>query len=452
LTLWNGIKQFTPGRGFTINIDDLDVTELESGITWPATERADYTLSLDRQIGTLTGLIDTILSESCPDKDPVILFSGGVDSGTLAVRAAALGWRKTTLVNYCLGRDDKESVIAENMARHLGLDFLQIKDADYNSFEMLDEIANIYKHPFGDHSSLPTYSLSRAVIENFPRSRVIVDGTGADGAFGLFAKVLQYQKLYRIPKIFRMSMGHLYKAGEYWKINSRIEYMLRLCRRTAQMPMLPTSIAQNPLLDIIYHVPPDTCSEVLELIDRWMTSAVPSDSDSARLPALDLALVCSGIYAQKNKSIFDADHRKIVYPFLDSRMVGLALQRARFWPGSRKPKHSLKSHLASHVPPEMVYRPKSGFVAPITQKLSQPEFLKEYDRLLETRTALLDILDLPKMKQLRQIVASGITLPDQTTGFIWATVFANCWLNQIEHFTCPGEPDARGLAGNPRRQ
>jgi len=436
LSIWTDVKRFTPGKRFIIDINTLNVIEQKAAITWPTTKKVDYFLNANLQQEMLIKLIDKILIESCPYKDPIILFSGGVDSGVLAARTSAMGWKKTKLINYCMGNDDKESFLAENMAKHLGLSFLRINDRDYNSFEMLNRIANTFRCPFGDHSSLPTYNLSFAVLENFSKSRVIIDGTGADGAFGLFGKTSDFRKLYSIPRTFRKVMGYLYKAKGYWKNVSRIEYFLRLCRRSVQMPMLQASIAQNPLLGITYHVQDSIYFNVLDLIERWMKSTIPSDNDKVRLSAIDLALVCSEIFAQKNKSIFDAHSRQIIYPFLDHRMVELALQRACYWPGSKQPKWVLKSILASHVPQDMVYRSKSAFIAPIRQKFSQLEFLKAFDQLLNSKSVLTDVLDLVKMNQLRKIIVDEAPLPSQTYNFIWVAVFTNLWLSQLEHSAC----------------
>ena len=198
------------------------------------------------------------------------------------------------------------------------------------------------------------------------------------------------------------------------------------------MSLAPAAVAQNLFYGFTYHASPQVYQEIQGLVEQWMDMTLPSDDDAVRLSGLDLALVCSDLYAQKDKSIFDANGRYVVYPFLDRRIVGLALGRTVHWPGSDAPKHVLKLILASQVPHEMVYRPKSGFSAPIRYYFSQPRFLKAFDQLLCSKTPLADLLDLSQIRQLRPMMASGIPLPDNTYSFIWTAVISNLWLEQLE--------------------
>ena len=108
--------------------------------------------------------LDGVLREVCPGGDPVILFSGGVDSALLASRAVALGWTGTTLVNYCLGKNDAESEFAEQMASHLGLEFVRIDDDGSLDPKSLEAVASKYPSPFGDYSVLPTNRLTSACL------------------------------------------------------------------------------------------------------------------------------------------------------------------------------------------------------------------------------------------------------------------------------------------------
>lgn len=432
VTLWKEIGEFVPGRQVTINADGQCSFEQEPTVAWPAAQTLERSLDLQSQVHTLTGLIDRILVEACPNRDPVIPFSGGVDSGVLAARVAAMGWKDATLVNYCFGGNDDESMLAERMAKHLGLGFVRTSGRDHDSLEVLGDIGGIFARPFGDPSSSVTYALARAMIDRFSSSRVILDGTGADGAFGLFSKALFYKKLNRIPHVIRQSVGYIYGAAQYWTTVSPVERAARILRRSSQLPMFLAGIARNPLANIAYRVPPDIRREVIELTNAWVNSIVLSRSIEAQLPAADLAINCSRVLAQKTKSVFDAYDRKVVYPFLDSRMVGLALQRARYWPGGDEPKRVLKAILASHVPSDMVYRPKSAFIGPYRTMFSRPEFLRAFDRVLECKTALTEFVDLPVLKKLRDRVQSQIALPDQTYWFIWTAIFAHCWLEQLE--------------------
>jgi asparagine synthetase B (glutamine-hydrolysing) len=435
LAVWHEVRRFTPGRRFVCHASDLRVDEQPPDGSWLRAEPGDLTLDEAAQVRSVTAVLDQILIEASPQANPVILFSGGVDSGLLAARAAALGWRDTLLLHYSREEHDPETLQAREMARSLGLKFVSFVTPDAGSWDLLDRIASTYAQPFGDHSTLPSYGLGRAVLNHLSEPRVILDGTGADGCFGLFGKAALWQAVYRLPALVHLLGGWVYQSASLWRRSSGIERRLRLLRRSALMPLLSAAVAQNPLVDIAYHAPEGVRREVSRTLDHWVAGSLPCGDNRVRLSGLDLALVCGNIFAQKNKPLFDASDHRVAYPFLDSRMVRLALARAVHWPGSHESKRVLKAALARQVPHELVYRPKSGFVVPMHEKFREPRFLEAYDRLLESSAPLARLLDRRWLIAARMFLSGGRPLPAQTQNVVWAAVFTNQWLWQWEAYS-----------------
>ncbi|ETW95144.1 MAG: hypothetical protein ETSY1_31920 [Candidatus Entotheonella factor] len=213
---------------------------------------------------------------------------------------------------------------------------------------------------------------------------------------------------------------------------SPVEQVVRVLRRSVQMPLLAQPVATNSLCGLAYHPDAETRLELVELIRRWMDNTGTPGQNAARLPALDVALSCCRMLAQKDKSIFDASGHQVVYPFLRDPVIGLAVERARHWPGSEKPKRVLKSILTSHMPPGMVYRPKSGFDGPYANLFAQPRFLQAFDRLVSGDSVLAGMLDISKMKSIRQWIEAGEPLGIQTSWFLWTAIFTDCWMAQLK--------------------
>jgi hypothetical protein len=105
------------------------------------------------------------------------------------------------LVNYCFGSHDAESALAEQMAKHLGLSFQKIQDvgSGMDVEDALRHAGSDYRTPFCDRSTVSTGMLMRSVISTFGTEFAILDGTGADGAFGLFGRSRQWQRVHSIP-------------------------------------------------------------------------------------------------------------------------------------------------------------------------------------------------------------------------------------------------------------
>jgi asparagine synthase (glutamine-hydrolysing) len=357
-----------------------------------------------------------------------------VDSGLLAARAASLGWKDAILVHYSMAEHDPETDQAAALARHLGLTLEIVHDRDGDDFCLFDRLANIWPEPFGDPSTLPTYALSRAVIDRLRlggdgSSRVVLDGTGADGCFGMFDRAQAWHAVFAVPRALRRLGASAYSAARLWRRTGAIERRLRLSRRSCQMPALPAAIAQNPLLGIAYSTSTGAQEAVVGLLRQWLEHCLPCADEPARLAGLDLGLVCANIFAQKNKPVFDASAHGIEYPFLDQRMVGLALRRAVRWPRLES-KGVLKAALAEQVPRELVYRRKSGFVAPLRNKFAHPRFLTLFDHLLDSASPLAGTLNRAWLQRVRRDLRAARALPPQTCNFIWAAVFTNHWLTQ----------------------
>lgn len=426
-TIWNEIREFRPGFRSKIKIGD-ELVEEETITCWPKSRPEDSSLDIKDQTQIVRDLVDEILIDACPNRDPVILFSGGVDSGLFAARAAAMGWQDSTLVNLSFGPNDTESKSAEHMARVLGLAFIRVNALDFDDLAILDDVGTCYSRPFGDPSSSPTHSLVMSVVDQFPSSRPILDGTGADGAFGLASKSSFYQLADKAPQFVLEFFSALYGVSGLWKSASIIERSGRIVRRCAQLPIYLAAIARNPLANIAYRVSPQTQLDILDCIESWIDSSCPASEIGLKTPVADLAINCSRVLAQKTKSSLNFYDRVVKYPFLDERMIRLAIGRARYWPGHKEPKWVLKALLADSVPSDMVYRPKSGFVGPYRETFARPQFVSALDRVIEGESMLGAFLDYRVLIDLRNRVSQRAQLPGQTYWFLWAVVFLNSWL------------------------
>jgi asparagine synthetase B (glutamine-hydrolysing) len=326
------------------------------------------------------------------------------------------------------------------MARWFGFSFERIPYSTDKLEEYLSKLGVMYLLPFGDLSAYPTFLLAKGIIDRHQDYGVVLDGTGADGAFGLLGNATWWRRVSRLPRFAGKLGGFVYKAGKMWmRPDSRIGRLLRILYSSAQMPSVHASIAQNPLYEIAYHVPDFLRSETQELLAEWLEACVPwtRDLSPQRFSTLDLVLVCCGIFAQKDKAIFDASPIEVRYPFLEPNIVRLALERAVYWPGAEQPKSPLKNLLAQHVPREMVFRPKSAFNPPIKELLQSAAFLKAVDHMLESTGSISSILDRDCISSLHRCLEQGQDLPVETYNLIWTAVFASLWLDQI----CQGKSD-----------
>jgi len=109
----------------------------------------------------------------------------------------------------------------------------------------------------------------------------------------------------------------------------------------------------------------------------------------------------------------------------------IALSSGKWQGADQEAKWLLKAALARYVPAEMVYRPKSGFVAPMSTKLKSDAFLAALDKLLVGRAVLSPFVEKHVLRRIRERLLTQRRLPSQTVATVWAIVFANEWLEQV---------------------
>jgi len=415
LAPWSGVQRMMPGY-------EYHGTQPVGPLTPPPAHNISRA-GPEQQADAVVEVLDRILLNQLGERDdPVVLFSGGVDSGIVAARLRHLGYRHSVLVNYCFGDDDRESRLAEAMAAELGLQFVRILPARHTC-ACLAEPGLVYAHPFGDRSVIPTSDLALAVADRFAgEKRIVIDGTGADGAFGMCDKIRKWQRVERVPAMARKwaSLGY---GAALWRMEGRAERVARICRRSTGMPLLSALLAINPLAGLLYR--DETGHSVHSLLERWIGGWAGA-SFARQAVAGDLALICANTFAQKPKPILESAGHSVVYPFLDVEMVATALAAAERWQ-MHEPKAPLKRALARHVPGNMVYRPKSGFDGPGNDVFHAPEYIECLNAAAEPSGPIAHVIDKKRLNMACQLLSRGKSLPGQTLGLLWTIAFADRW-------------------------
>ena len=201
LSPWRQVIRLMPGRRFTISYGTLRIREAAWAEAWEDPSAHNGGATEDARVDTVEAYIDAFLRRVCPDEKPVILFSGGVDSGLIAARVAALGWRDAVLANYAMEKRDPDSELAEAMASYLGLPFRRIMHDEDACLTIMDELGATCPQPFGDASILPMRRLCQAVLHELEDHEVVLEGTGADDCFGVFGDAQSWQSMYSIPNV-----------------------------------------------------------------------------------------------------------------------------------------------------------------------------------------------------------------------------------------------------------
>lgn len=379
---------------------------------------------------TARDLLDEQLTKALvTGRRPLVLFSGGVDSGLIAARLKALGRDDIVLVHYQFSPQDPETPIASKLAEEMGLD-LKIITRDNSGLSLLDHPGQLYPIPFGDLSALPTYELCRGLghlVE--PDEFVVFDGSGADAAFGLGRKLTRLRKLAGLPASIRAVGSKAYELRG-WRLSGSPEYATRLARRAAKLSPVALVLAQNSLFDILYRAPD------LQAIDTgWgrILQNLHVDDLAERVVLSGLAVTEAGIFAQKSLGPLRAQGFEVSYPFLTNELARLGMSHTAAFP-EENPKSWMKEQLATHVSHDLVYRPKRGFVEPEMTVFDSTTFREHLEAVLDKDGgAVQELIDVRAIRPMVNRAGRLGSLPVGHLNVIWSLMFTSRWFETASY-------------------
>ncbi len=431
-TLRREVHAFRPGFTTTFDLRNFQVEE-EPAIRWSELDKKDQSRSLEWQVDILVAMLDRMLSEVLTESPPYLLFSGGVDSGLLASRLVALGRTDTQLVHFSFGDDSPDTKAAEALSTVLDLPMTTVRRVERSAAELLDRTPFLHQQAFADHSVVPTTALIEHTASIAPRDSLVIDGTGADGAFGLVRKASRYRWFERlVPLSMRRVLAIPYRQFDLWRGESTSEKFFRVLRRAGTMPRAMAAIAMSPMHGIGVRDESGAFPELATEIDAWLDHLAPRDGRTVRIAMADLCLICSGVFAQKDfRGGTDAGMR-MAYPYLRQPMIDLALRHACHWPQSGEPKRALKEALLRVAPASAVNRPKTGFVSSKFELFRDPEVLERLAATAERGSSLAGIIEPAVVRTIVADLRAGQTFSPPIYNFMWSAMVAESWVRQLD--------------------
>lgn len=360
-----------------------------------------------------------------------IFFSGGVDSALLAARMVQIGRTDVSLINYSFGNKDQESRLALQIASHLGLKCHQVIHDMQKVSDSLDRMGKDYSFPFGDYATIPANVMVHESLTMLKQSLTVIEGTGADGAFGLAATYPKWRRVYAIPRPLRRQASTAYRQLNLWRYNSKIERLARFVSKSAHMPLGHATVAQNALDGTTYATPPNIRAELEQTIRTNLEALYTGVEPEGQVSFLKLAW-CSGKSCAKAFDALRVHGIRPIYPFMETPMVNLSSSLS--WEekcAGGVAKTLLKSLLARNIPHEWVYRQKSGFSPPFPDMLaSAPVQDYLHNVVLSKQNPLIDFCRIDKVRHMVDRARLRQSLSVGAYNFLWVLAFTSGWLRQ----------------------
>ncbi|PZQ20480.1 MAG: asparagine synthetase B [Sphingopyxis macrogoltabida] len=303
-------------------------------------------------------------------------LSGGVDSSAVV---ALMAEASTKAVKTCtIGFDQAaldETAYARQIAERFATDH-RTRTVAAADFALVDRIADMFDEPFADASALPTYRVCELAREEVT---VALSGDGADEAFAGYRRlVFQHQEerlRAMIPAAIRRNV-----LGPLARVWPQMDWAPRPLRARATLASLSKSGAEGYAEAVGVTGPAQRARLFNDTARRalgdhvaearyWKAMAdAPARERLDRAQYADLKIWLPGDILTKTDRMSMAVSLEAREPLLDYRLVEFAAalpaaMRVRGGTG----KAILKQAMERYLPRDILYRPKMGFVTPVSQ-------------------------------------------------------------------------------------
>lgn len=342
-------------------------------------------------------LRNAVASRMVSDVPLGALLSGGVDSSAVVALMSETG--KEAVQTCTIGFDESaldETRYAEMIAKRFATDHRsRIVAAD--DFSAIDTLAHAFDEPFADASALPTWRVCQLARETVT---VALSGDGADEAFAGYRRYKFQRAEERVrawlPAGLRQSvfgtLGRLYPKADWAPQPFRAKSTFQSLERDgAEAYARSVGVIPDEGRAQIYS---DSFRRGLQghrAEDRYVQAMrnAPAREALDRAQYADMKIWLPGDILTKVDRTSMAVSLEAREPLLDHRLVEFAAtlsvsMRIRGGEG----KWLMKKAMEGHLPKDILYRPKMGFVTPVSAWFRGP--LSAQAQALATKSRLLD--------------------------------------------------------------
>ena len=350
---------------------------------------------------------------------PVGAFlSGGVDSSAVVAMMAELS--RTPVQTCSIGFDVAaldETAYADRIADRFSTQHRKRTVAS-DDFAALDVLADAFDEPFADASALPTWRVCQLARETVT---VALSGDGADEAFAGYRrhKFQHAEERVRamLPAALRTpifgTLGRLYPKADWAPQMFRAKStFVNLARSGAEAYARSVGVTPPEIRASLYAGSFTRALNGHVAEDRYLRAmqAAPAVDPLDRAQYADMKIWLPGDILTKVDRTSMAVSLEAREPLLDYRLVEFAARlplsmRLRGGQG----KWLLKKTMEGHLPNDILYRPKMGFVTPISHWFRGPLAQAAHEMANSSRVAQSGWFDDAKLKQIVADHQSGIS-------------------------------------------
>ncbi len=325
----------------------------------------------------LTALMrDAVKSRMVADVPLGAFLSGGVDSSSVVALMAENSRQavRTCSIGFDVGALD-ESSYAQTIATRFATDH-RARTVSPDDWALVDKLAAMFDEPFADASALPTYRVCELARESVT---VALSGDGADEALAGYRRQVFHHNEERVRGLVPQGLreGLFGSLGKIWPKADWAPRPLRakatfqsLARNGAEGYADAVSVTGHAARQSLYGDAYKAQISGYRAEDAWIACMDSAQARTGldRAQYADLKFWLPGDILTKVDRTSMAVSLEAREPLLDYRLIEFAAgvpdaMRVRGGQG----KWLMKQAMERYLPQDILYRPKMGFVTPVSQ-------------------------------------------------------------------------------------
>ena len=367
LTIYKAIRKLPAGHALTLKGGKLEISQYWN----PDYQRKppwDENESLQRLDAELRRSVESMLVADVPLG---AFVSGGIDSSLVAALMSDITGKAIDTFNLGFANDTSQSEHEEAaaVAKHIGSRHHAMMVTPDDVLSAFDSWVDVFDEPFGDQAALPTMLLSKLTRQEVT---VVLTGEGADELFSGYSNYRKRVNEERITSILGHPMSPLRALVPHlpalWQKDRIVKAMgVAHSRRYATIPNLFDRSTHPGLLSDAFLAQSTThIADYAEGLFEQCNSA----SYLEKIMNVDMRLWLPDDLLTKVDRATMAYSLEARVPYLDHKFVEFVAQLSPdLKQHGKTTKYLLKKLAEKYLPHDIIYRPKQGFVMPLTQWL-----------------------------------------------------------------------------------
>ncbi len=433
-TPFNEFKKLLPGTYLKGNIKNIKNFQTHRYYTVPFNGQYLSNESEDELIVKLENhLLKAVERQMLSDVPLGFFLSGGLDSSILVAMARKLNPEKeincyTIRVDSTDGFTDDLSY-AKKVAEYLNVN-LTIVDAKTDILKSFDKVIYHLDEPQADPAPINVYNICKVARKD--GIKVLIGGTAGDDILSGYRRhqALNFESIIeKIPEFLRKSIKNV-----SLKFNGKSSFIRRFKKLSANIDkskeermMGYFSWIDDTILRDLFLEPNDyNCFSYFENLNKLIPK---ENSDLNKMLFWEINTFLTDHNLNYTDKLSMAVGVEVRVPFLDTELVRFSTNIPQYYKlQGNETKYLLKKVAEKYLPKEVIYRPKTGFGAPVREWIlnDMDDLINDY--LSKETITKRGIFNFDKVSDLIDFNKKGII---DASYSIWSLLAIESWMRQF---------------------